>query len=427
MATSPIYSWPEPDDTSLVKNGALAMRMLGDAIDTTMATMVPKSIVDAKGDLIGATANDTPARLAVGTNGQVLTADSTAATGLAWATPSGGTNSFYAGKNKVINGDFNVNQRSFTSTTSSGTYGLDRFKYFYTGGTSTYSVQQFTPGTAPVAGYESKQFARIVTTGQSAAGDYTFLTQVFEELRTFAGQTVTISFWAKAASGTPKIAVEFTQYFGTGGSPSATVDTYAGQMTLSTSWARYSLTFAVPSLSGKTIGTTANSSFTQLTAWVSAGTTFNARTGSLGIQSNTFDIWGVQLEAGSTATDFVTASGGSPQAELAMCQRYYHRFNFNSGSYSRAGFGTASSTTNAKIFIPFNTTMRITPTAVDYSTLGLFDSVNTYTITSVALDQLGPENGTVDCGVASGLTQFRPYFLYYGNTTGAYIGFSAEL
>lgn len=90
MATSPIYNWPEPDNTDLVKNGALAMRTLGDAIDTTMATMVPKTIVDAKGDIIAATAADTVARLAVGTNGQTLVADSTASTGLKWATPASG-------------------------------------------------------------------------------------------------------------------------------------------------------------------------------------------------------------------------------------------------------------------------------------------------------------------------------------------------
>jgi hypothetical protein len=54
------------------------------------ANAIQNTIVDAKGDLIGATAADTPARLAVGTNGQVLTADSTAATGLAWATASSG-------------------------------------------------------------------------------------------------------------------------------------------------------------------------------------------------------------------------------------------------------------------------------------------------------------------------------------------------
>ena len=88
MATSPNYGWLEPDNTDLVKNGALAIRTLGNAIDTTMATMTPKSTFTAKGSIAAATAASTPANLSVGTNGQVLTADSTAATGLAWATPS---------------------------------------------------------------------------------------------------------------------------------------------------------------------------------------------------------------------------------------------------------------------------------------------------------------------------------------------------
>ena len=119
MATSPLFGWEEPDDTDLVKDGAAAIRTLANAIDTSMgdllggtsgqvlsknsntnmdftwvtsddANAIQNTIVDAKGDLIGATAADTPARLAVGTNGQVLTADSTAATGLAWATSSSG-------------------------------------------------------------------------------------------------------------------------------------------------------------------------------------------------------------------------------------------------------------------------------------------------------------------------------------------------
>ncbi len=60
------FSWVAQDDSNAIQN----------------------AIVDAKGDLIAATAADTPARLAVGTNGQVLTADSTAATGLKWATSS---------------------------------------------------------------------------------------------------------------------------------------------------------------------------------------------------------------------------------------------------------------------------------------------------------------------------------------------------
>jgi hypothetical protein len=85
MATSPIYGWLEPDNSDLVKNGALAIRTLGNAIDTTMATMTPKSIVDAKGDLIAASAADTPARLAVGANDLVLSAASGEATGLKYA------------------------------------------------------------------------------------------------------------------------------------------------------------------------------------------------------------------------------------------------------------------------------------------------------------------------------------------------------
>lgn len=90
MATTPTYGWETPDDTDLVKDGAAAIRTLGNAIDTTMGTMVAKTLVDAKGDIIAATAADTVSRLAVGANNTILTADSSTATGLKWATPAGG-------------------------------------------------------------------------------------------------------------------------------------------------------------------------------------------------------------------------------------------------------------------------------------------------------------------------------------------------
>ena len=69
MATTTNYSWTTPDDTALVKDGAAAIRSLGTAIDTTVfnnaSTAIAKTIVDAKGDIIAATAADAVARLAV--------------------------------------------------------------------------------------------------------------------------------------------------------------------------------------------------------------------------------------------------------------------------------------------------------------------------------------------------------------------------
>lgn len=183
MATTTNFGWETPDDTDLVKDGAAAMRTLGNSIDTSFVDLkggtsgqmltkasntdldytwvtpeigditaitvtspitgggttgsvgiaiqdattsvkgavqltdstsststttaatpnsvksaydlangaVAKSIVDAKGDLIAATAADTVSRLAIGTDGQVLTADSTAATGMKWAAAGGGS------------------------------------------------------------------------------------------------------------------------------------------------------------------------------------------------------------------------------------------------------------------------------------------------------------------------------------------------
>lgn len=93
--TTPNYGWTVPTSTDLVKDGATAIETLGDAVDATVFAnanaAINKTIVDAKGDLIAATASDTVTRLASSAvNGQVLTVDTTTATGLKWATPSSG-------------------------------------------------------------------------------------------------------------------------------------------------------------------------------------------------------------------------------------------------------------------------------------------------------------------------------------------------
>jgi hypothetical protein len=339
----------------------------------------------------------------------------------------GQTNNFYAGKNKIINSDFRFNSRAFSSITSTG-YGFDRWRFGVAGdGTSTNSTQAFTLGTAPVTGYEGTNFARIVTTGQTQTASQTQLQQRIESVRTFANQTVTISFWAKAASATPKIAIELVQNFGTGGSPSANVNNYVGQVTLSTSWARYSASFAVPSISGKTIGTDSNSDYLQLGLWVSGGSDFNSRTGSLGIQSNTFDIWGVQVEPGSTATAFQTATG-TIQGELAACQRYYVRYGGSEVYEMVSELGMAYATTNCANEVSV-ATMRVRPTSVSYSNLELvIPNSATYAISAVTLS--GSESGknkVLVTTTTTGLTVNRTYFIRCSNSLNGYLAFDAEL
>lgn len=329
---------------------------------------------------------------------------------------------FTAGKNKIINGDFGVNQRGFTSTTTSYTFGFDRFKLITNDGTGTYSAQTFTLGTAPVTGYEGKNFAQIATTGQSATSAYTFLQQPVESVRTFANQTVVLSFWAKASSGTPKLFAEAGQYFG-GSGGSSEVNTAFGTATLSTSWTRYSFSVTIPSISGKTIGTAGDDALL-INFWTSAGTNFNARTNSLGIQTTTIQIWGIQLEAGSTATSFQTATG-TIQGELAACQRYYVQFG-GDAAYQRLANGSWTNTTNlgAMLFLPV--TMRIAPSTLTYGTLTTYDGSSFYSISSLTIDAASKNTVQMNAVTASS-TQFRFGQLLTNNSTSGYLGLSAEL
>jgi len=327
---------------------------------------------------------------------------------------------YAAGKNKIINGDFNINQRGFSSVTTSGTYTFDRFVTNFSGGTVTFTPQTFTPGAAPVSGYEATNFLQIVTSGQSAS-NYASIGQKIENVRTFAGQTVTLSFWAKATSGTPKIGWYALQNFGSGGSSAAAA--YAGYTeNLSSSWARYSITYAVPSISGKTIGT---SSSLDNYLMVSDGA------GTQGIQNNTFQIWGVQIENGSTASDFQTATG-TLQGELAACQRYYYRTSTDA-AYRTYGMGQVTSTTKALISVNLPVTMRVRPTALeqngtaaDYGVLNSNATVNTCNAVPT-FDNSTPNITLTSFTVASGLTAGNATIGVAGNVSTSYLGWSAEL
>jgi hypothetical protein len=376
------------------------------------------SPLTAKGDLFGY--STAPARLAVGNNGETLVADSSTSTGLRYQ------GNFAAGKNAIINGDYSINQRSFTSTTTDGTYGFDRWLLITSGGTCTYSTQAFTAGTAPVAGYEGTNFARLLTSGQSTG--YSILVQKIENARTFANQTVTVSFWAKAGTGTPQVAVNFFRNYGTGGSPSASEYTNtATKVTLSTSWARYTATLAIPTVSGKTFGTTANTSSLGLYLFTSDNVT--GASNSLGVQNATIDFWGVQVEAGSVATAFQTATG-TIQGELAACQRYYVRFGANTATpFQGFGYGFANSTSIVYANVPLPVAMRTTPLTIDSANAIRVQSNINVTISTIASGNVGasPTSGGLYITTPASLTTGNMYLLCADNNNTAYVGFSAEL
>ena len=248
------------------------------------------------------------AELKGGTTGQILSKTSGTDMDFTWITPNpgditgvtagtgitgGGTSGdvtvsfdvanygggqYAAGKNKIINGDFGIWQRGTSFTATSG-YSADRWynERNGTGATLTLSQQTFTPATAPVSGYEGTYYMRLNQSVAGTGGSYSIFAQKVEDVRTFAGQTVTFSFWAKASSTITLPDIEIYQDFGSGGS-SGVQTSFQTSVSIGTTWTRYSYTKAVPSISGKTIGTGSNARFT-----------FYLPNNSL----FTLDIWGI--------------------------------------------------------------------------------------------------------------------------------------
>jgi hypothetical protein len=212
-----------------------------------------------------------------------------------------------------------------------------------TGATRTVSQQTFTPGTAPVAGYEGQYFYRYAVSVAGTGNTFQDFRTNLEDVRTFAGQTVTISFWAKADASRVVNLFYRTEY-GSGGSSANQFS--VGSVTLTTSWVRYSVTYAVPSVSGLTIGT---GSF--------GGWIFRP----IAATAQTIDIWGVQVEAGSVATAFQTATG-TLQGELSACQRYCYKATSDQ-SDKIVSMGAYFNTTTINGMLQFPVTMRTAPTA----------------------------------------------------------------
>ena len=376
MATTTNYGWTTPDNTDLVKDGALAIRTLGSAIDTTVFNNA---------------------------NGTVK-------------------------NNYLINGGFAIAQRgtSFTaSNNNDDAYTLDRW-YILSDGNDVIDVTQDTT-TVPTNG----QFAIAldVETVNKKFGIATIIEN--KDVIGLVGNTVTFSFKAKVSATTKldNIKTAIVSWSGTadtvtsdivsswnveGTNPvliaNATYENTPVNLNLTTSYATYSVSAAVDTASTKNI---------VLFIWSDVTDT------TLG---DFIYIAESKLELGSTATAFAYA-GRTIQGELAACQRYYFKNNSVSAFIPLAQ-GFAASTTVGRFAMRFPVSMRANPTAIETSTASNFimsDGVTNTDLTSFTFTTASTDVLSFDTGVASGLTTYRPYNCVAKNSGTYFIAVSAEL
>jgi hypothetical protein len=426
--TTPNFGWAVPTSTDLVKDGAVAIETLGDSIDASLvdlkggttgqvlakasntdmdftwstdASGISPTIFAAKGDLLGASANDTPAVLTVGANGETLVADSSTSTGLRYT--AGNPIS-----NPVLNSAFQVWQRGTSIACSTTAYTADRWQGYRGVAGGTISRQ----ATGDTTNLPNIQYcARVQRDSGNTSTATIYLAQTLETVNSipYAGKTVTFSFYArKGANLSSAGAVRVTLQQGAGTDQNVLTSMASSTVvnvdaSLTTTWQRFTGTGTV------------NTTSTQLGLYVD----FNP-TGTAGA-ADYLEITGVQIDIGSVALPFRTYAG-TIQGELAACQRYYFRV---SGTNVIPYTAYARDTGAAFISVTYPSVMRVSPTTLDFSALELnLPGTANYTITNALLNTPANNATTVEL-TASGLTQWRPYL--FKTSSAGYIGFSAEL
>lgn len=334
-------------------------------------------------------------------------------------------------EDKIINGDFGIWQRG-TSFATSAYGGADRWANIIVGGgTVTQSQQPFSPGdNLGTPGLNPTFFLRQTVSGQTLTSSVAYTVQRIEDVRSYAGQTITVLGWARRSSGaTGNMVLEGIQGFGTGGAFDPPVSGISPTtVTLGSSWAPFAVVMNVPSIVTKTIGTDSNSSF-QLAFWTSAGTDYAARTNSLGIQTIGVDLWGIHIRHGTwTAAATADYRPRDPSTELALCQRYLQVFGGGS-VYERVALAQAYSTTSAMVTYTPTVTFRAAPACTYTGAWCLSNAgMGVVPITGFAMDNTTPRCVNIQFyATGGGLVAGHSCQLFTNNNLTARMYFNAEL
>lgn len=264
-------------------------------------------------------------------------------------------------RNLIINGDFQVNTRGNGSGVGSAGYiGVDRWRgYISTSSTITFTQTAFAHGQSDVD-KDLRHYLRFDWLG-TGNPQTKILSQHIENVQKGNGQKVTVSFWGRTEQA-DDCTIQLHQHFGTGGS--AGVDHISPTIDLTTSWQYFTHTFDLTSTSGKTIG--ANNSLRL--EFVFGPATLNSY----------FDVTGVQVEVGDTATAFEHRSYAE---EKHACARYY--VHVGTGHFA----GYQNGVDNAVCTIPLVTPLRANPTITVSGTRHIwrhngFNTISSSTVTA---------------------------------------------
>lgn len=343
-----------------------------------------------------------------------------------------------AGKNRIINGAMEIDQRNngsaVTIAATSNTYTLDRWVCNWSQ-SSKASVQRVS-SSAP-AGFTYSMKITSLSTYTVGSGDYFPVQQGIEPINindlawgTASAKSAVLSFWVRSSiTGTHGGAIKNAN----NGASYSFPFTYT--ISAADTWEYKTVSITAPTAGTWTDMATVcfsmgmGSTFKGAAgSWASAN--YLSATGAVDIVATNGATWygtGVQIEAGTTATPFRRAAG-TYQQELAACQRYYTRNTASAAYFMFAEQGMAGNTTNAWFSQKLPVTMRIAPTieySTTYSNYALQYWSATATISAITQDVSNVDRG-VFYTTSTGLTQYRPYS-FISVAANAYLGWTAEL
>jgi hypothetical protein len=345
-------------------------------------------------------------------------------------------------RNIIINGDMSIAQRGTSTASVSGTtFGAcDRWKTIL-GSLGTFTVSQDTD--VPTGQGFAKSFKYDCTTANASptASAFNAILQLIEgqnlqylKKGTANAESLTLSFWVKSNK-TGTYTCQFRDYDNT----RTISQTYT--INSANTWEKKTIT-----ISGDTTGAFDNDnqgSF-QLWFWLGSGSDYNSgtlntswnaevtanRVSSSQVNladstSNYINITGVQLEAGTTASDFEFLPY---DVNLGRCQRYYYAHTPKSGSNNIIGNAAFYTATSPRSVIQFPVTMRAVPslshsTGTDYYGVLVDNQLDTFNDFSVAY---GTQNSILLI-VSSNVSQTIGYAGYFLTKTNGYIDLDAEL